>query len=67
MKKKFLTAKEAVALIKDGSTVAIDGFVTIAHPEEITEALEKRFLKQAIPKDYLWFMLRGKGMVKTGG
>lgn len=44
MQKQFLTADEAVALIRDGGMVAIDGFVGIGHPEELTEALEQRFL-----------------------
>ncbi|WP_425806092.1 acyl CoA:acetate/3-ketoacid CoA transferase [Desulfitobacterium sp. Sab5] len=67
MKKKFLTAKEAVALIKDGSTVAIDGFVTIAHPEEITEALEKRFTETGSPRGLSLVYAAGQGDGKDRG
>ena len=49
--KQFLTADEAVAQIKDGSMVAIDGFVGIGHPEELTTAIEKRFLQAGSPRN----------------
>ncbi len=46
---KILTSKEAVKLIKNGDTVAIGGFVGSGHPEELTSALEKRFLETDKP------------------
>jgi len=67
LKKQFLTADEAVALIKDGSMVAIDGFVSIGHPEELTFALEKRFLETGSPKQLSLVYAAGQGDGKDRG
>ncbi|HVJ48856.1 acyl CoA:acetate/3-ketoacid CoA transferase [Desulfitobacterium sp.] len=67
MKKRFLTADEAVALIKDESMVAIDGFVTIGHPEELTEALERRFVETGSPKGLSLVYAAGQGDGKNRG
>ena len=45
-KNKIITAAEAARLIKDGDTVATDGFVGIGFAENIAVAIEQRFLKQ---------------------
>ncbi len=42
---KIVTAAEAVALIRDGDTVATGGFVGIGFAENIAVALEERFLE----------------------
>ncbi|MEN6438338.1 MAG: CoA-transferase [Syntrophobacter sp.] len=47
----FLSAEEAVKLIKNGDTVAISGFVGMGHPEEISKAMESRFLETGRPRD----------------
>ena len=46
---KFVSADEAVRLIKSGDTVAISGFMGMGHPEEISLAMEKRFLETGEP------------------
>ena len=46
VKNKIVSAAEAARLIKDGDTVATDGFVGIGFAENIAIAIEQRFLKQ---------------------
>lgn len=61
MKKAVLTASEAVALVRDGDMVAIDGFVGIGHPEELTAALEARFLETGTPENLSLVYAAGQG------
>jgi propionate CoA-transferase len=44
---KVVSAREAVALIRDGDTVATGGFVGIGFAENIAVALEERYLEAA--------------------
>ena len=67
MKKEVLTADQAIALIKDGSMVAIDGFVSIGHPEELTTALEKRFVETGTPRNLSLVYAAGQGDSKDRG
>src|SRR5438132_6130300 len=48
---KVVSAAEAVRLIRDGDTVAIEGFGGQCFPEELTIALEQRFLSTGTPRD----------------
>jgi propionate CoA-transferase len=48
---KVVTAAEAIRLIRDGDTVAIEGFGGQCFPEELTIALEERFLSTGSPRD----------------
>lgn len=59
--KKVITAQEAAALIKDGDYVATEGFVGCAHPEELTYAIEERFLAEGAPKDLTLIYAAGQG------
>ena len=58
---KIVTADEAIALIRDGDTVAVSGFVGIGTPEELIEALERRFLRDAEPARFDAGLRRGAG------
>jgi propionate CoA-transferase len=48
---KIVTAHEAVALIRDGDTVVAEGFAGQCFAEELTLALEARFLQTGTPRD----------------
>lgn len=46
---KIVTAEEAVALIRDGDSIVIEGFAGQCFAEELTLALEARFLQSGSP------------------
>ena len=46
---KFMTAREAVELIKDGDTLATNGFLLTGFAEHLAQALEQRFLDTGKP------------------
>lgn len=48
---KFINAKEAAAIIKDGSTVAIDAFISFCLADDILGEIEARFVKDGHPKN----------------
>src|SRR6476469_9939916 len=48
---KVVTATEAVRLIRDGDSVMVEGFVGQCFAEELTLALEQRFLLTGTPHD----------------
>lgn len=50
MKQKIVSAAEAIAIVRDGDTVACSGFVGSGTPEELLIALEQRFLETAVPR-----------------
>lgn len=51
MKNKLVSADDAVALIQDGDTLCLSGFVGTGTPEDLIIALEKRFLETGSPRD----------------
>ena len=48
---KVVTAGEAVRLIRDGDSVMVEGFMGQCFAEELTLALEQRFLQTGAPRD----------------
>jgi propionate CoA-transferase len=48
---KTVTAAEAIRLIRDRDTVVIGGFLGACFPEELTLALEERFLGAGGPRE----------------
>lgn len=67
MKSKVVNVNEAIKIIKDGDTVATGGFVGNGHPEELTSALEKKFLKTGKPQDLTLVYAAGQGDGKNKG
>src|SRR5664280_2213712 len=48
---KVVTAADAVRLIRDGDHVMVEGFIGQCFAEELTLALEQRFLESGSPRD----------------
>lgn len=49
MKNKIVSPAEAAAIIRDGDTVSISGFVGIGTPDELILAIERRFTESRKP------------------
>ncbi|HIU25692.1 MAG TPA: hypothetical protein IAC50_04290 [Candidatus Copromorpha excrementigallinarum] len=47
---KFIYAKEAAGIIKDGSTVAIDAFISFCLADDIMGEIEERFIREGHPR-----------------
>ncbi len=66
-KGKILSAEEAIRIIRDGDTVAMEGFLGAGFAEEVAIELERRFLTTGNPKDLTLVYAAGIGDGKTRG
>jgi propionate CoA-transferase len=64
---KIVSADEAIAVLQDGDTIAIQGFVGIGVPDELILALERRFLKTKHPSDLTLLLAAAPGDGKELG
>ncbi len=48
---KVVSAADAIRLIRDGDCLMVEGFIGQCFPEELTLALERRFLNSGSPRD----------------
>jgi propionate CoA-transferase len=67
MRNKVVSAQEAVGVIRDGDTVATDGFVGIGFAEELAVALAQRFVETGAPRDLTLLYAAGQGDGKDRG
>src|SRR3954467_9383101 len=61
MRNKIVTPAEAVAVIQNGDAVCTSGFVGIGVPEELLQALERRFLETGEPRGLTLMFAAGQG------
>ena len=65
---KFMTAEDAVKLVKDGDSIAVSGNGGgIMEPNFLFEALEERFLKEGHPRNLSLTHSAGIGDKENGG
>jgi len=67
LKSKIIEAKKVAGYIKDGSTVATNGFIGTAFPEELALEIEKSFLETGHPKDLTLLYGAGQGDKRDKG
>lgn len=64
---KFVTASEAINMIRDGASVGVTGFAGAAHAEVLTSTLEESFLTEGRPKNLTLFYSAGIGDGQSKG
>jgi propionate CoA-transferase len=67
MKDKAVSAEAAVALVRDGDTLANTGFIGSGAPEELLIALERRFLATGHPQGITLVFAAGQGDARERG
>jgi propionate CoA-transferase len=67
LKNKIVSVDEAIAIIRDGDTMSVSGFVGIGTPDELLIALEQRFLRERHPADLTLVFAAAPGDGKERG
>ena len=61
MTAKFITAAEAAAMIKDNSTVGINGFISFCLADDILTEIENRYISEKHPRNISVVNVAGVG------
>lgn len=64
---EIITAPQAAALVRDGDSLLVSGFVGSGHPEALSAALEQSFLQTGRPRDLTLVYSAGQGDGKGRG
>ncbi len=67
MKNKVVSAADAIAIVRDGDTIAFSGFVGTGTPDELILELERRFLETGHPRDLTLVFAAAPGDGKDRG
>jgi len=67
LKNKIVSVEEAIAIIRDGDTMSVSGFVGIGTPDELLIAIEQRFLRERHPADLTLVFAAAPGDGKERG
>ena len=67
MRKKVVSATQAIAILRDGDTLCCSGFGSNGVPDELILALEKRFQETGSPRDLTLLFGGGPGDGAKGG
>lgn len=67
MRKKVVSASEAIAILRDGDTLCCSGFGSNGVPVELILALEKRFIETGSPHNLTLLFGGGPGDGASGG
>jgi propionate CoA-transferase len=67
MRNKIVSARDAVAVIRPGDTLATSGFVGIGTPDELLAALSARFVETGEPRNLTLVFAAGQGDGKERG
>jgi propionate CoA-transferase len=67
VQERLCTAEEAAALVRNGQTLAVGGFVGAGVPEGLVAALERRFLREGAPAGITLVYAAGQGDGKSRG
>ena len=67
MTSKLISTEKAAALVKNGDTITIAGFVGTGVPDELLIALEKRFFSEGNPRELTLLFSAGPGDGKFRG
>ncbi len=63
---RFVSARDAVAAIRDGVTVALDGFTMMGVAEAIAEEIERSFVSSGHPRDLVLVHAAGQSNRRQG-